>query len=262
MERIPVEGLEGVSVSVAHNGQDLAIGERGYLGRLPIGKALLDVLLAQPKNIHGFTVDGRKNIVPKKNLADEGKQEKHYQLNVRIEQLESGTCITRYPWNHMRLLVVEESCMVQIWEIALISQNGNFFLTTQQTHRVRCYEKDGKIVCPRLKWPQMDEFLNNLPRGQFGSLMPMAEYQPDPEEPTSDRLEPGQGFVVWSNFAGGTSAIITKKDAARVHWSQIRGRHPLAFLRGGEIVTFTSLIKPEGDTSFENEALGVTPLIP
>jgi len=263
MERISVKGLEGVSVSVSHNGQVLAIGDYGRLGILSHGKIRLDVWVqARYEDTHVFTVDGGKNIAPKRNQALEWREERHYNLNIPIENASHGIPFARYPQNNLRVLVIEKNGWIQVWEIALISQFGNFFLTVQQTYRVRCYRDGEKVVCPQLKWPQMDSFVENLKEGDPKELTPLAEYQPEPK-PTGNGLGPKEALVLWYNMAKQVGYIVDKDGKQiRVHWTQIERPGPIVFLLKGEVVTYADLKPTRGATSFEKEAFGIKPLLP
>ena len=255
------------SVKVSFDGQRLEVQEDGYVGKLTLGMALIEAHVVPGSNIYGFTVDGKKNVVSKRNWAPPTKpqeQRKHYKLRVQIKKNGIGVCHTEFPGNHFRLLRVAPRGTVRILEIALISQDGDFFLTTQQTYNARCYRDGEKIVCPTFdRWPQMMEVLKGLLKDRVDKLKPIMEYRPE-QEPTAADLAPNTARVLWFNLAWGIGAILTQEGMARVHWSGTARRPRLAVLFSGELVSYKLLREPHQtklrSTSFRKEAVGVRPM--
>lgn len=253
------------SVVVNVNGKICKIENDGYLGKLSADKALVEMRVA-PQDaskfaVYGFTVDGKKNVQLKKDYSIMVGTERCYKMLVRIEQY-GELRFTEYPANNFRIMRLSRKGNATIWEIALISQNGEFFLTTQNTYSVICYQKDGEMVCPQFeKWPQIVDFLREYTAAKWLSK----EFRPISDKPaikTAPNLPPSH--VLWFNYASGVGAITTPEGTARVHWSQIARRPRLAYLIQGEKVSYEKLQAPNvtkrRETAFQKEALGVKPL--
>ena len=256
--------ISGVSILLGFNGRTKPIAVDGHVGQLKEGVAEIwaKVDLRYTSITWGVNVDGQKNVVLKKNRAEADEDGAVYVCRIPIKVGLTGTLHTEYPGNHLRLIRLDGR-KVQIWEIALVSQNGEFFVTEQMTYMVNCYRDNGKLTCPQFqKWPQMIELLNKLLADKMDRFSPISEYQPE-DEVTADVLEKGQGWVLWWNCAQGLGAIITPDGALRVHWSEVAKRPRLAYLVAGEIVRYDGIRLPVQTkarfTSFGKEAVGVSP---
>lgn len=254
------------SIAVCVDEQICEIHNDGYIGNLVADQALIQIKIApQDVNkfaVYGFNVDGKKNIQLKKDYSLRGP-EKCYKAVIRIEQ-NGKLRFTEYPANNFRILRLSRKGNVTIWEIALVSQNGEFFLTTQNTYDVICYQGDCGLICPQFeKWPQMVETLRELTAGFVKRFRSIDEYKPRAEI-TANGLAPNTGRVLWFNYASDVGAITTPEGTARVHWSQIAKRPRLAYLIQGEMVSYEKLQTPNvtkrRETAFQKEALGVKPL--
>ena len=262
-----MDKIDGVILNVFFGGRALEVEEDGYVGRLERGQAAIDVRVLPGASILGFTVNGKKDVTPKADLAptaDPPEEGHYYRLSVPIKTNAEGIHYTDYLQNNLRLLRLDGDGKVRMWEIALISQGGDFFLTAQPTYTAQCYQDGDAIVCPRFaRWPQMLDFLGSLLEG-VGKVSHSAEYRDDEEEPSADGLEACTGRVIWFNLAQGLGAIITPSGAARVHWSGIAKRPRLAYLAKGELVSFKELQEPRQTkprlTAFDYEAVGVSPI--
>lgn len=255
--------IDGVSVEVSLDGRTLVVEDDGYVGKLTPDRVLIKAYVI-PDNIYAFTVDGRKNVLLKKDRRSlTSEKSKYYRARVQIKNSEEGVYYAEYPSNHFRLLELEPNGTVKIWEIALISQDGEFFLTVQKTYEVRCYRNGQRIVCPQFdKWPQMVELLGRLLKDSLQELALVREYQPESEF-TSDGLASKTARVLWFNLAQGLGALLTPEGVARVHWSEIAKRPRLAFLTPRELVSYKSLrtpIQKSRSTTFQKEAIGVKPI--
>ena len=250
-------------VQVLYNDIHVPVASDGYVGNFGPGVATLSVqILEQEKDrFHGITVDSKKNVVLKKDLAPvQGKEGKLYSAKCQIKLSMQGIPSTEYPENNLRLIELKGGGKFSIWEIALISQGGKFFLTVQETYRAECFlDEEGKIVCPHLdRWPQLLGVLEGLINRE--KLKPVSCYQPPPELDATN-LGPNEGRVLWWNDAQGLGAIITPQGSARVHWSSISPRPRRSFLIPGETITFFGLYAPRETkgrpTSFRWEARGI-----
>lgn len=268
MEQIP-----GVTISVSLDGRPLEIQEDGYLGNFAAeqkssNKATIAVAAPAGTRVIGFMVDNQKNVTPKRNLAPKLQPPQDgilYNLNVQIKVSLNGVLYADYPQNHMRFVELDTDGEVKMWEVALISQEGKFFLTVQNVYTTWMYrDENGEVVCPgHAKWPQMVAFLVALYKEQAMNLSTLVEYyeQLPPPQEVND-LPQGFGTVIWFNFAQGIGALQTRDGQARVHWSQVEPRGKRAYLLPCEIVQFDALRTPVSTkgrgTAFNKEAVGIT----
>lgn len=240
----------------------------GFIGFLNVGEQMIIeafILLPEFLNIFAFEVDGKKNVILKKDwgpLSNPPLKERRYQTKIQIKKSLEGTPHTEYPSNNLRIIRLDDNGQTWIWEIALVSQNGSFFLTVQKTYEFQCCRQGKILIAPMFdsRWPQLVSFLRQLPIIDVNELPDFSEYTP-PAAQKKKNLEPKTGRVLWFNFAQGIGAIETPEGNARVHWSQIEPRPRLAFLETGELVSYKKLIEPvqtkTRNTSFPRDALGV-----
>ncbi len=258
-------------IVVYYNGQRLLPKRDGYLGQLAPGRLTL-VATTSDNNTYPFVVNGPKEITLLN--SDEAP---HYQIKMTIASTQDGVCHTKYPANNLRLLRIGLSGKIQIWEIAAISQHGEFFLTAQCTYQTRCYRDNGRIRCPKFeegpkKWPQLQELLGELLAPEIAQLPQISKYRPAKLAPNGLGLTPNTGRVLWYNAAQGLGAILTPSGVARVHWTQIVQRGRRRYLRKGKLISYSSLVsllipkaqpgpyaKLPRPTSFKWEVLSVKP---
>lgn len=257
-----METINGVTI--LFNGKPIE-EEDGYVGQLTDDKAALDIYIERGREIHGFAVDGKKNVIPRKNVSEAASDGyKAYRTGIQIKVSLEGTKHTEYPDNNIRLLEVLPA-QFRIWEVALVSQGGDFFVAVQKTYEAYCYCDGEKFSCPQFddKWPQLGAFLEKLFEGKEDELPPLSSWQPEPET-SAEGFAPKTGKVLWFNFAQGVGAIITPKGTARVHWTQVAKRGRRAYLLPGESVRYASLKAPQNTklraSSFPNEAVRVKAL--
>lgn len=257
-----MEKLNGVEIRVKFDVFETQINDDiCYLGKLYPVKVTVRVQVLPGHNIIGFSVDGQKNIMLKKNLIEISTPGTAcYKMNVQVKQI-NGVLKTEYSQNNMRLLEFLPKGEIRVWEIALIVQNDMCFLTTQATYHAKCYWDDNHVVCPQfMKWPQMMKMLDEQLSLQFEELEDIKSYQDQPAQ-AAENVSPKTGRVLWWNHAMGMGAIITPEVVARVHWSEIIGRKPLAFLKTGEIAHYKALNNIDSPFSqFKVEAKEVIPL--
>ena len=216
-----------------------------------------------------FNVDGKKNIaLMKKRWEDDGFS--IFSKKISVIKTDFNTLITRYPENNFRILIPEIKGRFETWEIAIVSQDGLFFLTTQMTYEAKCFrEEDGKVICPKFewetKWPQLMKIVKPIFEG--AELPPISEYVA-PSPPKAEGLPKNHGKVAWWNLAQGLGVIVLneKGTLARVYWKGIQpdpqGR--LRALLPNQIVSYRKLDIPfqaQGrSTGFLLEAKEVMPL--
>lgn len=261
-----MDNIYGVLTHLTMSGTILPSAKDGFIGYLSGGdQTVLEAYVLEPElNIYGFTVDGKKNVVLKKDwalVADPPLNCRKYLQKITVKISEEGVAHTEYPNNNMRIISVDDNGQTQISEVALISQNGYFFLTIQTTYEFQCYHQGKILTAPMFdsRWPQLVQFIRGLPM-EISKLPDFSEYAPSPAQKKRN-LEPQTGRVLWFNFSQGIGAIETSEGNARVHWSQIKPRPRLAYLEPNELVSYKKLMEPvqtkARNTSFPRDALGV-----
>jgi cold shock CspA family protein len=263
MEKGVVGVTRRISVTIFLNGEIITPETDGYLGRLTNqDEVVIEITVDAGRDyIYGIEVDGKKNIYFKKDHSLSTDQH-IFKTKIPIKVGLDDVPHTEYPNNNLRIIRVYKNGKVEMWEIALMSRGGSFFLTTQKTYEVHCYRKEGKIFCPHFsKWPQMMDLLcvclniSNLP--------PIEEYQ---EKTSIDakKLAKDTGIVQWWNNAQGVGMIMTSNGPARVHWKNIfpSNSSRLTYLTPGGIVKYKALVRPQQtkarSTAFRLEAVGVS----
>ncbi|MBI1957084.1 MAG: cold shock domain-containing protein [Candidatus Niyogibacteria bacterium] len=246
----------------------------GYLGHLQEQRAIIEVRV-ESLDIIGMDVDHQNNVRAKKNWS-EGIGIKIYRQKVPFGTSKNGWLYAPHPGNKLQLLEVDERGRLVRWEVALVSQNGEFFLTTQKARDMACGWDGDAFLCGALEksWPQLYDFVVDFLSGRydlFARLPDIQEYLDavgkESELPDASRFIfiSHTGYVLWYNLANGLGAILTADGEARVHWTQIAPRERFAYLEKGEMVSFQGLRKPDTggsrSTSFKHEAVGVTALL-
>jgi len=285
-----LKGLPQVDVGILVNVRETAPGEDGYIGDLTIGDRLKVHITVYGTSIHPFMVGGTKNVdwmgdqwadmdpTTRRALdaaalfaeltdAQRAAGEepvivpiRRFTKNMTVEASDSGPGYIPYNSNNVRLLVVGEDGQVAIWEVAIVSQNGRFFLTSQQVHAVRCFNRQGRLACPYFEeagrtWPQLVEAIAT--KIDVATLPDITRWMPSFLSETE--LTNGNAVVRWFNLASGMGAIRTSQGDVRVHWSQVPERPELRYLLPGEAVKIDRIdALTGGRSSFKFEAKGVT----
>lgn len=254
MEQNPI-----VSMTLTKDGNRIAIEPDGYVGKLTRGLALLEITVSP--NCAAFHVDTKKNIIPKKDLSQD--ENLHvFSLRIPIDVDLAGVYCTKYRSNNFRLLEMKESLELNIWEIALVSRGGDFFVTVEHAYEFSCYrDRRNAIVCPYFEgkphtWPQLVDMLS-------ATLADIVDALPDVSEckemhHKSEELGLSTGQVLWWSSAQGFGAIRTYQGDAFVHWNDIVSDCRLKRLVRGEKVIFDCLTTLDSrDSSFKYKAYGV-----
>lgn len=261
-------GEKGITVRVLSEGEELKAGEDGCLGE-ELTDLRLECFIQGRKSLMPicFSVDGQKNITLMKNHSLDPVVSLFAQ-KVPVTLTDSGVLTTKYSTNNLRVATFGQgqTGRFEIWEIAIVSQDGLFFLTKQRSYESQFFRgKDGQILCPDFeKWPQLVEKLEPIMRDK--KLLPISQYSPSPI-PAED-LPQKQGRVIWWNLALQMGAIVLDKKgiAARVHWKHLLPNidGSLRALKAGQLVSFQKLLPITNNgtrkTEFALEAQGVTPL--
>ncbi|MDA1337623.1 MAG: cold shock domain-containing protein [bacterium] len=248
-----IPGLLAIQAAMADKSWTFEQPPRPYkkIGEIPQGflKPTLEVKL-EP-HLLALHVDGEKN--PTKIRVENGGSRVH----IGVWRNKEGRLLTTYPQNHVRLLAATTK-HIAMWEVAIIFQHEEFFLTAQQTLNIPLDQQDAGGVLyaesTRLQtWPQMVEFLEEDLDHKL-LIMPKKE---------DEGIRPGH--VIWYNFAQGMGLIQTRKGEARVHWSQIAQRDQgFRYLVAGEpviyqIIPMTQKPGPQR-TTLRWQAVNVRPL--
>jgi cold shock CspA family protein len=256
-----------VRLSLRYGGEEIKIEGGGRVGHLEAGQSsLLEIAFPSDREIWPIRVDGQKNVVM---ARDESEAENvvlcRTAINIK-KSSQSGVAHTQYPDNHVRLLRRIGPGVIELWEIALVSQDGVFWVTAQKTYSIAVgLDENEEFYCPQFeeRWPQLVSFLAELLEGE--ELPVLATVAADITTDTSG-LGANEGFVLWWNAAQQMGAINTAKGAARVHWSQIVAQNGARrFLVSGQRVVFDHLRRPKTEaggrpTGFKKEAVGVKPI--
>jgi len=155
-----------------------------------------------------------------------------------------------YPENMLMLLQFTHDDNQQptgnaiIWKIALVSQDGQFFITVQEAYSVQAYE-DGKskLRFPRLGGhKQLERLLiagapDNLPR------LPLSSFEPE-SKLVVNGLKSNEGIVERWYDARNMGCIVTSQGTARVHWREAPPRPQRRFLIEGERIQFSDIKPP------------------
>ena len=276
--KIEIPG-SGIFAGVRMGDSFLDIDDDGYVGQLPRGTAIIDVWVGADSDdtTYGVYVDGEKNMAYKSNLALPGRG-KHYTQRVDIK--EYGT---RYSGNNLRVLRLGSKGKLLIQEFTLVKQGEDFFFVTQETERARFYRDDEKLVCPGSRYdgrPQSLDFFAELLGEGVRDLASVMEYQEQPDIDIQG-MAPKTGKVLFYTRSMGSGGMVTPEGWARVRWNNINRDGRFAYLTEGDEVSYEELQasnqrqKQTGDlkqlatmyraaqlreTSFEYEAVGVTPI--
>lgn len=237
----------GITVEVRYNGKTLEPAEDGYLGEMTEGKFRLKCFAQRRDGLMPicFLVDGQKNVA----MAGDHSRDPNVRLfakKVPVEKLDSGVFTTKSSTNNSRLVIFGAAGRFEVWEIAIVSQDGFFFLTEQMTYVSQFFRgEDDRVLCPEFeeKWPQLIEMLRPVMEKQ--ELSPISTYVPSPA-PKAEGLQKQQGKVLWwsSALQMGLLVLDEKGTVARVHWKNLPPsmNGSLRKLEAGQLVSFQKLL--------------------
>lgn len=264
----------GINVQLFTGGGKEIVPEKdGYINGRLADKMVIRVAIPRDSKFYAFGVDGKKNVTQSKDLTKGSGPSRVSQVVVPVEWSDRGQVFcTKFPYNNIRILQLEDDGYIALWRISVIGQNGDFFLTAEIPHSANCYRDNCGAVCPDLKWESLDRILNKVMPTDMIDRLPdvedIEEYVPSPEvakESVGKAYEPGTARVVWWSMAEGYGCLATPEGNARVYWKQIsRTGSRLVYLEVGELVSYAELRPPEHvmphGTTFKLEAYGVKPL--
>ena len=231
----------------------------GFVGRLPPGKAKIVVTVDPEAEVYGFSISGRKTIVPKS-----GKSYKAM-VDVRVGP---GFNYPFFPNNFCLLQFGQAD--VKVWEVSLIGCKGNFFFRVQLLHEADLYSEGGKLRSPYLagehKWPELVTFCQKLLDEKVASLPDISTYKPSNGRVN---LPPNQGLVIHVRYARSFAVLATASNGNVLVLPEDMPTNGNSFpkLHVGDTVEFRRLMKLEPrfnkfgkrrDVNFQHSALGVS----
>ena len=189
-------------VRLFFEGEELQLGEYGYLGKLEPGLVKIQAECPEDADIHAFIMQGKKRIAPIKMRRGAGF--KYFRADVSLRTKDQGFHLPRvgrvysvepvHP-NSFHLAEFQPSGKLVVWEVSVVVWRGHFYLKTQLLHTATLYlDLDQNCLrCPYFEeekgraWPQLVEFcqwlmderrlLLRLP--DFSDYRPVIESQPD-----------------------------------------------------------------------------------
>jgi hypothetical protein len=233
--------------------QDIALkvgtpGDPDGIGRIQSIQLRLVVALP-PRGIIAFRVQGRKEIQGIVDVAPRGSMGALHQAIIPVSRTEEGMSYVHYPQNHLRLLAVNPlNGEFAIQELAVVSQDGNFYFLREVTKTGRFYRNDaGKAVCPSLaNWEQFQEFIGDRYAVASRCFEPVAAAPTSFEEELAAPRLANFGRVLFWHAAEGIGCLLTKQGRAKVHWSQLisdkQGKR--LGLQRGQVVRFCGIGSP------------------
>jgi len=261
--------VKNITVEVLSRGKVLSVEKDGFLGEnltdlqlrcfVPKQKILTPIC---------FSVNGVKDVFPMKDHS-RNPGTSLFMKKIPVDRVYGGILTTKYSTNNLRLAVLGRQGKLTIWEIAIVSQDGLFFLTQQMVYQEVQFFKNGRgLSCPyfeeeRRKWPQLVKMLKPIMEDK--KLLPISAYNP-PSPLQIEGLEKNQGIVDWWGLALQMGVIIIDKEgtAARVHWKNLPPNinGGLRKLEAGQLVSYQVLAPLTGAKSiqFQFEVRYVTPL--
>lgn len=263
--------IPGVSLEVYKEHRQLTPETDGYLGQLWSGSAVvLAVIDPDARPTMGIFRDGCDHYIKQKDWLSnpttqsqqrchdlylagrtfaDGTQAYGVKMPLRVDENRSLNTV-HYPEN--MLMLAQYYCdpeparggYLLVWKVALVSQDGEFFLTVQEAYDVQVHEDEkGKLRIPRLAGhKQLEKLLvanvpDDLQRFPLSSFQKMSG-------PPEESLKANEGIVERWYAARNMGCIVTSHGPARVHWREVPERPRRRFLVEGERVQFADLRTP------------------
>jgi len=280
---------KGISISLYSqtNPTPIEIDADGCLGDLPWKSVLIEIVVDPGIEAYGFNVTENADVTPSRDWhlkpGDEDDPAcklppgtRVFRRSVPITESEMhGHLTSKYPNNNIRLLQGLGNGYYQLWCIAVVCQDGEFFLTLEKMYTpFRCYRSGVSVICPtyladgkRPGWPPFITLLNRVLKGEAFEALPPIKAINEAKPPADgakklNGISEGEGRVIWFSEAQQYGMLNTKQGPARIYWREIsRPGSRRRYLKSGELVTYTELAKPHltraRDTGFKLEAVGV-----
>src|SRR3989344_1902918 len=165
------------SVSVFFEGEELQIGEHGYLGKIKAGRMRMIAECPEDADIHAFIMQGKKCIAPIRTRRSAGN--KYFRADVSLEIKDPGfrlpgigrvNSVEPVHPNSMHLVEFRSGGEFGVWEVSVLSWKGHFYAKTQLLHTATLYLdfQKNRVRCPYFEdekgraWPQLVEFCQRL----------------------------------------------------------------------------------------------------
>lgn len=271
--------IPGVELEVYKQNRRLTPEDDGYVGQLYSGFAVVLAVIdpKQAPNIKtiGLFRDGQDHYILQKdwlnNPRTEAQQQAHktylagrtFAPDTRVHGIKMPLRVwnynghpfntVHYPENMLVLAQYHTGCpspndpgYILVWKVAMVSQNGEFFLTVQEAYDLMiCQRGQGKLWIQRLQGHRQLEqlILANTPEN-FQFCTTHEDPLPNGGDIKDLDLGHNEGVVDRWYAARNMGCILTTHGPARVHWSEAPARPRLRFLKAGERVKFTKLEKP------------------
>lgn len=256
--------MSELDLAVFFEGNLLQPEKDGYLGdKFEEGKRFtVKVRLSMPSFAFVLTkVNGRDDAVLVKNNSRQPAMAS-FTKRIAVKEMDGGVMATDFHENYLMVAEFSPKGKCQIREVAIISQDGLFFLTEQLPYNSIQFFRDenGHLVCPDLKWPKIVEAAKPYMTDQ--ELPSITEYVL-PGLPDVSSLRRQQGLVRWWSLRLGMGAILldNKGTMARAHWKELPQQNgSLRALSTGQKIHFASLIPTTGVTGFKIQVKGITVL--
>lgn len=267
MQAIPQ--IPGVSLEVYKQRRRVTPEADGSVGRLWSGSAVILAVIDPEADLTiGLFRDGSDHYIQQKDWLNNPRKESQQRcrelyltgrkfpaathvygvkMPLRVDE-ERATNTVHYPENMLVLAQFvqngQPTALVRVWKVALVSQDGEFFLTVQQAYETTAHRSlKGTIVLPRFRaHRQLERILaEHVPPN--AELTPEHDFVP-PVQPALHGLNGHEGIVERWYDARNMGCIITGQGPARVHWREVPPRPRRRFLVEGERVRFAELSQP------------------
>ena len=242
-------GIPGVTVELAYDdGQPLLyLATNGYIGdHLRDGDVtrLKATLKVEGLYYMGVKIDETTNLVTRLEDKSTATGQVIYEQELEVYSDRKGVAHTRIDNNSIRIVGVSPTGECVLWNIAVVSQEGLFFLVFQTMANDLAFREGDGVSIPGFqvtpKWVCLGQFLEDLlsdPEvlSQL-TLKDVTEYRPAPAVSFVD------GRVKWYSLRQQRGAIQTPKGDAVVRWGTVPKRDDgLRYLVPGEVVSDYSL---------------------
>ncbi len=174
--------------------------------------------------------------------------------------------VVNHHQNDMRLIRINHKGKLTIWQLTIMNQDKNYFLTIETQYKALCYKSDESIVCPFFSRNEsMTEFIQQVVRAT-GPTTDFKQLPKNMEELAVIERSPKSysekiGEVLFYNKGENFGLIDTGTNHALVRSNQVK-REPMRYLLKGELVQYRELVVPT-ESPFRTipfEAVGVQPI--
>jgi len=170
-----VKQIPGGEIRILRNDKQVSFDEEGFLGRFSEGKLTLSILtnpVFEDVRIAGLVVNEKPGepLTVAVNIGIKGEDDK--ELHSRpvgiVYSHHYGCAVTHSNRNYLSFLELKPASRgggLVLWEVAIVSQKGNFFVTVQDKYRASVFLHDGRVTCPEMsRWPELVSVIDTLYR--------------------------------------------------------------------------------------------------